>query len=48
MKTQLSEKGVLVEEWGGKYQSVEISAKAGTNIEQLLEKILVEAGKRLT
>ena len=43
IKTQLSEKGVLVEEWGGKYQSVEISAKAGTNIEQLLEKILVEA-----
>ncbi len=43
IKTQLSEKGVLVEEWGGKYQSVEISAKAGTNIDQLLEKILVEA-----
>lgn len=43
IKTQLSEKGVLVEEWGGKYQSVEISAKAGTNVDQLLEKILVEA-----
>ncbi len=43
IKTQLSEKGVLVEEWGGKYQSVEISAKAGTNVGQLLEKILVEA-----
>ena len=43
IKTQLSEKGVLVEEYGGKYQSVEISAKAGTNVEKLLEKILVEA-----
>ncbi len=43
IKTQLSEKGILVEEWGGKYQSVEISAKKGTNIEVLLEKILLEA-----
>jgi translation initiation factor IF-2 len=43
IKTQLSEKGILVEEWGGKYQSVEISAKTGLNIAQLLEKILVEA-----
>ena len=43
IKTQLSEKGVLIEEYGGKYQSVEISAKMGTNIDQLLEKILVEA-----
>ena len=43
IKTQLSEKGILVEEWGGKYQSVEISAKKGTNVEVLLEKILLEA-----
>lgn len=43
IKTQLSEKGVLVEEWGGRYQSVEISAKTGANVEKLLEKILVEA-----
>lgn len=43
IKTQLSEKGILVEEWGGKYQSVEISAKTGLNVDQLLEKILVEA-----
>lgn len=43
IKTQLSEKGVLIEEWGGKYQSIEISAKAGTNIDILLDKILVEA-----
>ena len=34
---------LLVEEWGGKYQSQDISAKAGTNIEQLLEKITLEA-----
>lgn len=43
IKQQLSEKDILVEEWGGKYQSVEISAKHGKNIETLLEKILVEA-----
>jgi translation initiation factor IF-2 len=43
IKTQLSEKGILIEEWGGKYQSVEISAKNGTNVDSLLEKILVEA-----
>ena len=43
IKTQLSEKGILVEEWGGKYQSVEISAKKGTNIDVLMEKILLEA-----
>lgn len=43
IKTQLSEKGILVEEWGGKYQSVEISAKKGIGIEVLLEKILLEA-----
>lgn len=43
IKTQLADKGILIEEWGGKYQSVEISAKAGLNIDQLLEKILLEA-----
>ena len=43
IKTQLSDKGILVEEWGGKYQSVEISAKKGINIELLLDKILLEA-----
>ncbi len=43
VRQQLSERNVLVEEWGGKYQSVEISAKQGMNIEQLLEKILLEA-----
>ncbi len=43
IKTQLSDKGVLVEEYGGKYQSIEISAKTGANVDKLLEKILVEA-----
>jgi translation initiation factor IF-2 len=43
IRQQLSEKGVLVEEWGGKYQSVELSAKTGKNVDQLLEKILLEA-----
>jgi translation initiation factor IF-2 len=43
IKQQLAEKGLLVEEYGGKYQSVELSARTGKNIEQLLEKILLEA-----
>ena len=34
---------ILVEDWGGKYQSQEISAKKGLNVELLLEKILLEA-----
>jgi translation initiation factor IF-2 len=40
---QLSQMNLLVEEWGGKYQSQEISAKKGLNVELLLEKILLEA-----
>jgi translation initiation factor IF-2 len=43
IRQQLSEHNVLVEEWGGKFQSALISAKQGLNIEQLLEKILLEA-----
>lgn len=43
IKTQLSEKNILVEDWGGKYQCVELSAKKGINVDQLLEKILLEA-----
>jgi len=43
IKQQLAERNVLVEDWGGKYQSVEISAKTGKNIDLLLEKILLEA-----
>jgi len=43
IKQQLADHGVLIEEWGGKYQHVEISAKKGINIDVLLEKILLEA-----
>lgn len=43
IKQQLADKEILIEEWGGKYQSVEISAKFGKNIDELLEKILLEA-----
>ena len=43
IRKQLADQGVLLEEWGGKTQSVEISAKKGTNVELLLEKVLLEA-----
>jgi translation initiation factor IF-2 len=43
IKQQLSDYNVLVEDWGGKNQSIELSAKKGTNVEILLEKILLEA-----
>lgn len=43
IRQQLSERNVLVESWGGKYQDVELSARTGKNIELLLEKILLEA-----
>jgi translation initiation factor IF-2 len=43
IKQQLAERGLLVEEYGGKHQAVELSAKKGTNINLLLEKILLEA-----
>ena len=43
VRTQLSEMNILVESWGGKYQEQEISAKSGTGIEDLMEKILLEA-----
>lgn len=43
IKQQLSERNVLVEEWGGKYQCVEISAKTGKNVDLLLEKLALEA-----
>lgn len=43
IREQLSAMNILVEEWGGKYQSQEISAKKGTNIDLLLEKVLLEA-----
>lgn len=40
---ELAQMNILVEEWGGKYQSQEISAKLGINIDKLLEKVLLEA-----
>ncbi len=43
IKEQLAGMNILVESWGGKYQSQEISAKKGLNIDLLLEKILLEA-----
>ena len=43
IKQQLAERNILVEEWGGKYQCVELSAKSGLNVDTLLEKILLEA-----
>ncbi len=43
IKQQLADRNILVEDWGGKYQCVEISAKTGLNVELLLEKILLEA-----
>ena len=43
IKTQLSAMDLLVEDWGGKIQSQEISAKTGQGIEDLMEKVLLEA-----
>jgi len=43
IKEQLSTMNILVEDWGGKYQCQEISAKKNLNIDELLEKILLEA-----
>ena len=42
IKEQLASMNILVESWGGKYQSQEISAKKGMNVDLLLEKILLE------
>ncbi len=43
IKGQLANMNLLVEDWGGKYQSQDISAKAGIGVEELLEKVLLEA-----
>jgi len=43
IREALSAMNILVEDWGGKFQSQEISAKKGTNIDELLEKVLLEA-----
>jgi translation initiation factor IF-2 len=42
IKQQLGDRNILVEEWGGKYQCIELSAKTGLNVDTLLEKILLE------
>lgn len=43
IKEQLANMNILVEDWGGKYQCQEISAKKGLNVDQLLDKVLLEA-----
>ena len=43
IKESLASMNFLVEEWGGKYQSQDISAKKGTGVNELLEKVLLEA-----
>ncbi len=43
IRQELAQLNILVEEWGGKYQSQEISAKFGNGIPELLEKVLLEA-----
>lgn len=43
IKEQLSAMNLLVEEWGGKYQSQDISAKKGIGVEELMDKVLLEA-----
>ena len=43
IREQLANLNILVEEWGGKYQSQEVAAKKGMNIDKLLEKVLLES-----
>ncbi|MGB0881641.1 MAG: translation initiation factor IF-2 [Vicingaceae bacterium] len=43
LKEELSQMNILVEEWGGKFQHQDISAKTGQGIDELLEKVLLEA-----
>lgn len=43
IKEELAQMNYLVEEWGGKYQSQDVAAKKGTNVDKLLEKVLLEA-----
>ncbi len=42
IKEELANINILVEDWGGKYQSQEVSAKTGQGVEELLEKVLIE------
>jgi len=46
IRSQLSEAGVLVEDWGGEFQCQEISAKQGLGIDELMDKVLMEAEMR--
>jgi len=43
IKGELAEMNLLVEDWGGKYQSQDISAKVGTGVPEILEKIILES-----
>lgn len=43
IREQLAKMNILVEDWGGKYQCQEISAKKGTNVDLLLDKVLLES-----
>src|SRR6056300_970084 len=43
IKEQLAQLNLLVEDWGGQIQSMDISAKSGLNVEELLDKVLLEA-----
>lgn len=43
IREELSQMNILVEDWGGKYQCAEISAKTGQGVEELLDKVLLEA-----
>tara|TARA_B110000459_G_scaffold35252_1_gene37425 strand:- start:1628 stop:4393 length:2766 start_codon:yes stop_codon:yes gene_type:complete len=43
LKEELSQMNILVEEWGGKFQHQDISAKTGQGVEELLEKVILEA-----
>jgi translation initiation factor IF-2 len=43
IKAQLAEMNILVEDWGGDFQSQEISAKTGQGVDELLEKVLIQA-----
>jgi len=43
VKQQLSDNNVLIEEWGGKYQCAEVSAKSGQGMDKILDSILLEA-----
>jgi translation initiation factor IF-2 len=43
LRSELSQMDILVEEWGGKYQAQEVSAKTGQGVPELLEKVMLEA-----